>query len=114
MLYLTRTPCIFTNRGLGQTSFEVDFSSFDKPDKKSINQYFSSDGVHTVNSRVSSDTKKKGEVEAGPNLKQFYSLEDIMDMLGHRDRTLHVLKVDVEGAEVILFVTAIEVYCTSN
>jgi hypothetical protein len=35
-------------------------------------------------------------------------------MLGHRDRTLHVLKVDVEGAEVILFVTAIEVYCTSN
>ena len=60
------------DRGLGNSSFTVDFASF--PDTRNVN--------HT------------------DSVKQFHSLPEVIDLLGHRGRTLTLLKMDVEGAEV--------------
>lgn len=69
-------------RGLGNSSsFQVDFAPFAKKKKK-------------ANATADVDTANVAD------WKWFYSLADIVDKLGHRGRSLQVLKVDVEGAEV--------------
>jgi hypothetical protein len=109
-------------RGLSKKSHQVDFAAFDEQSvSKTAHDIFGSDGVFhkdipSAPYRVSKGTKKKRRrrdtgggvtpseetksVESSANLKPFFALPDIIDMLGHRDRTLHILKVDVEGCEV--------------
>eukprot|EP00603_Paraphysomonas_imperforata_P010739 CAMPEP_0114449710 /NCGR_PEP_ID=MMETSP0104-20121206/76_1 /TAXON_ID=37642 ORGANISM="Paraphysomonas imperforata, Strain PA2" /NCGR_SAMPLE_ID=MMETSP0104 /ASSEMBLY_ACC=CAM_ASM_000202 /LENGTH=512 /DNA_ID=CAMNT_0001621811 /DNA_START=41 /DNA_END=1579 /DNA_ORIENTATION=- len=106
----------FHNWGLGKTSFSVDFSTLDKPNNDS-KLPFNADGVlnkhlgryelrggrrgrKDSSKRIANSDSIAGNEEAGkPNIKEFFSLTDIVDMLGHRGRTLSLLKVDVEGAE---------------
>jgi hypothetical protein len=96
------------HRGLGKTSFSVDFSTLTprkkmkkKKKKKNKEEKKESTGTPEAGAAAAAAAAEEGEGPLPPaDWKDFHSLAGVARRLGHSGRALQVLKVDVEGAEV--------------